>query len=365
MRSFVRLQSVDLGFDAARVAYAPIRLPRTSYADPARTGQFFTALLDRVRQMPGAPVAALVSSAPFAGPNSGLVYVPTDRPLDARASAPDADYRVVSSGYARALGARLVRGRDFTDADGMEAPPVILVSETFAKRTWPREDPVGKEIRVGDIVKGPLFTVVGVVSDIRYQQLTTDTRAMMYFSALARPQPGMTLVMRGNASALAPAVRAVVSAIDASLPAPAVSAADDLIGAALATPRFAVALFGVFAAAALALATIGIYGVMAYLVRQRMHELGIRIALGAPRRRVVAWVVGSALRMTLVGVALGLFGAWAATRLLSTLLFEVSATDRGTFVGVAALLTLVAVLGSLLPARRATRADPLTVLRMN
>ncbi len=369
MRSFVQLQSVELGFDAVQVAYAPIQLPRTSYADQARAAHFFTALLERVRQMPGAPVAALVSSAPFAGPNSGLVYVPTDRLFDARSSAPDADYRVATPGYLRALGTRLVRGRDFGEADVTDAPQVVLVSETFAKRTWPREDPIGKEIRVGDIEKGPLFTVVGVVGDVRYQQLTTDTRPMMYFSALARPQMGMTLVVRGNASTLAPAVRAVVTAIDPSLPAPTVSAADDLIGVALATPRFASALFGVFAATALVLAAIGIYGVMAHLVRQRMHELGIRIALGAPRSSVVAWVVGSALRMTLVGVALGLFASWGATRLLSTqlstLLFQVSPTDRTIFAGVALLLTVVAVIGSLDPARRATRADPLTVLRMN
>jgi putative ABC transport system permease protein len=163
---------------------------------------------------------------------------------------------------------------------------------------------------------------------------------------------------------MGPAVRAAVTAIDASLSPPVVSAADDLIGMALATPRFAVALFGIFGVAALVLAAVGIYGVMASLVRQRMHELGIRIALGAPRRSVVAWVVGSALRMTLLGVALGLFASWSVTRRLSTLLFEVSPTDRMTFVAVAVLLTVVAVIGSLLPARRATRADPLTVLRM-
>ena len=187
---------------------------------------------------------------------------------------------------------------------------------------------------------------------------------MLYFSALARPPQSMTLVMRGShPDALSRSVRALVTAIDAALPPPSVSDMQELIGFATATRRFALVLFTVFAGSALLLAVVGIYGVMSYLVRQRTHEMGIRIALGAPLDSVVSLVVGKALRLTVAGVIVGLFGAWALTRSLSSLLFGIEARDPLTFAGVAALLTAAAVLASLVPARRATRADPMLALR--
>jgi len=364
LRSFARLQSVDLGFVAAGLVAIPIRLPEESYADSARVGAFYEALLERVRRLPGVAGAAAVSSAPFAGPNSGNVFHPEGRPVPAADQVPDADYRVITPGYLRTLGIGLVRGRDFSSLDRLGAPATALISTTMARHHWPGVDAVGRRLRVGDPVSGTLYTIVGVVADVRYQSLETpQVRPMMYFSALAGPELAMTLVVRGGAGALEPGLREVTASLDPLLPPPSVNRMDELVGAALATPRFALTLFGVFAGAALFLAAIGIYGVMSYLVRQRTHELGVRIALGAPPRALVASVVGRALGLTLMGVAIGLAGAWGLTRLISSLLFGVSATDPATFAGIALLLTTVVLVASLLPARRAALADPLLALR--
>ncbi len=186
---------------------------------------------------------------------------------------------------------------------------------------------------------------------------------MMYFSALADPQRAMTVVVRGGSGTLKPALRQVTATLDPLLPPPVVNEMDDLVGAAMATPRFALLVFAVFAGVALLLAAIGIYGVMSYLVRQRAQELGVKIALGAPPHSLVASVVGRALTLTLIGVAIGLAGAWGLTRLISSLLFGVRATDLPTFAGIALLLTVVALAASLGPARRAALADPLLALR--
>jgi putative ABC transport system permease protein len=366
IQSFLRLRAVDMGFDARGLAVAPIRLPEATYPDPERAARYFGEALERVRLIPGVTSAAAVSVAPFAGNNPGLTYALPDRPLGAGERAPDADYRVITPGYLRTLGLRLVSGRDFTEQDRTGAPDVMLVSETMARRTWPGENPVGRQVRTGD-TQGRVYTVVGVMSDARYQSLETpDVRPMVYFSYLARPEAAMAIVARGAGQAgFGPELRDAIAAIDSRIPPPSVSMMTDLLREVTATREFALMLFGVFAATALVLAAVGIYGVMAYLVRQSLPELGIRIALGAPLAGLVAGVVGKALKLAVAGVAIGLVGAWALTGTLSALLFGVAATDRATFVGVSVLVVVVAALASLAPARRATRADPLTVLRGN
>ncbi|MFN2566452.1 MAG: ADOP family duplicated permease [Gemmatimonadaceae bacterium] len=366
MRSFMRLQAVDIGFDPANVAAVPIRLPEASYPDPERTTAFYAALLERIRQLPGVTSAAGVSSAPFAGPNTGTRFVREDRPPITPDQAPDADYRVITPGYLRTLGVPLLRGRDFAALDRVGAPRTVLISQTMARRYWPGEDPIGRRIRIGDVVEGPPFTIVGIAADVRYQSRETpEVRPMIYFSALARPRQGMTIVVRtaGEGVLGAPAVRGAIASLDPALPTPTVSSMDDLTGNAMATPRFAFVLFAVFAGAALVLAAVGVYGVMSYLVRQRTHEFGVRSALGASAGALVRSVVGGALRLTLAGVTIGLGGAWLLTKWIASLLFEVSATDPATFVGISLLLTAIGVLASVLPARRAARADPLLALR--
>jgi ABC-type antimicrobial peptide transport system permease subunit len=260
-----------------------------------------------------------------------------------------------------------VSGRDFTDQDRTGAPDVMIVNESMARRAWSGENPVGRQVRTGDATPARVYTVVGVVSDARYQSLETpEVRPMVYFSYLARPEPAMAIVVRGaGGGGFGSEVRDAIASIDSRIPPPTVSMMTNLVGEVMATRRFALGLFGVFAVTALVLAAVGIYGVMAYLVRQTLPEIGIRIALGAPLGGVVMAVVGRALRLTVAGVAIGLVGAWALTGVLRSLLFEVEATDRATFGGVAVLLVIVAVAASLVPARRATRADPLTVLRGN
>jgi len=259
----------------------------------------------------------------------------------------------------------LRQGRDLTAADRVGAPGAILVSETLARRHWPNENPIGRRVRVGDVLRGPELTVVGVVGDARYQSLETpEARPMIYFSALARPQWSTMLVLRGSTpEALSRSLHALVTSLDPALPRPSVRRMDELVGLATATQRFALTLFATFAGAALVLAVVGIYGVMSYLVRQRTQEMGIRIALGASPRSVVALIVAKALRLTIAGVALGLVGAWALTRWLSALLFGIEARDPLTFAAVATLLTCAAVIASVVPARRATQADPMLALR--
>lgn len=358
LRSYARLQAVDTGFQAAGVVVVPLRLPESDYPDSVAVREFYRELLGQVRSLPGISDAGAVSSPPFGGPNSGNVFLPEGQVVAARAQMPDADYRLITPAYLRTLGIRLLRGRDL---DQRDAPTAALVSETMARRHWPGEDPIGRRFRVSDTA-GTLHTIVGVVADARYQSLESEIRPMMYFPAQADPPRAMSLVVRGTGD-LAPALRRTIASLDSRLPPPTVSRMTDLVGEGLGTARFALVVFAVFAAAALILAAVGIYGLMSYLVRQRTHELGVRIALGASPGALVTWVIARALGLTLAGVALGLAGAWGLTRLIASLLYGVSATDPATFGAIAILLTAVSLAASAIPARRATRADPLLALR--
>jgi putative ABC transport system permease protein len=365
MRSFVRLQAVETGFDPGGMIVAPFRLPESSYPEPTHTSAFYTSLLERIRAVPGVRAAAAVSGAPFAGASTGNVFARVDRPPVDRQSAPDADYRVITPGYLATMGIRMVRGSDFTAEHGANAPPVAVISETMARLIWPNEDPIGGRLRMGDLVEGPVITVIGVAADARYQSLETpEARPMMYFSSAQRPQRSMTLVLRTtDPASVSPGIRRQVAALDPTLPPPPVRILDDLVREAFAPRRFALVLFGIFGGVATLLAGVGIYGVMAFLVRQRTHELGIRVALGAPQGRLMRLVVGRAMQMTIAGVALGLLGAWMLTRSLDTLLFGISATDATTFAAVTALVVAIGFVASVVPARRAMKADPMEALR--
>ena len=365
MRSFARLQRVDTGFDPRGVLLVPFRLPETSYPDPAQTTATFAALEERVRAMPGVEAAAEITSAPFGGPNSGLAFVRLDRPIAARQQAPDADYRVITPQYFSTIGIPVLRGTGVTTRHVAGTPDVAVINETMARRHWPDEDPLGGRIRVGDIEDGPVFVVVGVVADARYQTLEDpETRPMVYFAAAQRPQRSMTLVVRASDPAsITDGLRRVVADLDPALAPPPVNRLEELVNDAFATRRFALVLVAIFGGVATLLAGVGIYGVMAFLVRQRTHELGVRIALGAPQRRLMASVVGRALAMTIAGVALGLLGARTLTQYLGDLLFQVSATDTATFAGVAGLVVLIGLAASALPARKAMNADPMEALR--
>jgi putative ABC transport system permease protein len=344
---------------------APLRLPETSYADPRQAAGFFTSLLEGVAAIPGVTAVAGVSSAPFAGPNSGLIFGRADRPAVDRQQAPDADYRVVTPGYLATMGIPLLRGRDFTAQDAPGVGDLGIISETMARRYWPDEDPLGKRFRTGDLVDGKLVTIIGVAGDARYQSLETpEAKPMVYFSTTQSPLRGMSLVVRtSDATSLVSGLRRIIASLDATLAPPPISEMSALVRDAFGTRRFALVLFAIFAAVATLLAGIGIYGVMAFLVRERTHELGIRVALGAPQGRLMASVVGRALRMTLGGVSLGLLGAWMLTKSLEALLFQIDARDTTTFLAVAVFVSALGVLASIIPARRAMKADPMEALR--
>jgi predicted permease len=365
IKSFVQLQDVQLGFDPQDVHLATVRLPEARYAEPDRFGDFYGTLLERVRQARGVRSAALISSAPFAGPNNGFAFIVPERPPRPGEGSPAADARVITDGYFRSMRIGMLRGRDFTPADRRGAPNVVIISETMAKQHWPDTDPVGRQLHMGAREKPMPFTIVGVVRDVRYQSLQDpEVRPLMYFSAFAGPPRGMAIVAQASdATTFTSQAREALRAIDATLPFAMVDSMERLVTQALATQRFALVLFAIFAATALLLAAIGIYGVLSYLVRQRTHEMGVRVALGASSSALMRDVLVGAMRLTLPGVLIGIAGAWWLTGLMSTLLFNVSPKDTLTFATVAVVLTATAALASLAPARRATRADPMLALR--
>jgi predicted permease len=365
MQSFVRLQSVEVGFDPRGVHVVPFRLPETSYPEAVQTSAFYWSVLEQVKAIPGVTAAAAVSNAPFAGPNSGLVFMRVDRPIEGREQAPDADYRVITPEYLSTIGIPIVRGRNFTATDRASDFTVAVISETMARDYWRDADPIGSRIRLGDVNDGPVVTIIGVAGDARYQTLETpEVRPMMYFSLAERPQRAMTLVLRtSDPTSAAAGIRRVLASVDTKLAPPPVTSLDSLIRDAFATRRFALMLFGIFAGVATVLAGVGIYGVMSFLVKQRTHELGIRVALGASQGRLMTSVLARALRLTVAGVALGLIGAWLLRQSMGSLLFEVSPTDRATFAAVAFVVVAIGLLASFVPARRAMRADPMEALR--
>jgi predicted permease len=364
MRSLAHLQAVDVGFDDRGLLVVPMNLPRSAFPTPQSTTAFFTTALDRAAALGGVESIAAVSSAPFAGGSPGVTFLPVGQQPPVGAQAPGADVRIITPGYLKTMRIHLLRGRDFSADDREGAPGVALISAATARRHWPNDDPIGKQIRVSDVVNGPPVTIVGVVADVRYQELETDgPRPMLYFSWHANPRSSMTLVARTRGDAAVTSLRTMIASLDRRLPVPVVTPMATFVATAMATRRFASTLFGIFAATALVLAAIGLYGVLSYLVRLRSHELGIRVALGAPRSKMLALVVGGALRLTVIGVAVGLVGSYVLTRSLGSLLFGVSPTDTETFVALSLLLAAIAVLASLVPALRATRADPMLALR--
>ena len=365
MRSFVRMQSVDVGFDPRGIEVASLAPPAPAYPDAARAAAFHEAVLERVTALPAVEAAAMVSGAPFASANTGLLFTRVDRPSAAGEQPPDADFRAITPGYLAAMRIPILRGRGIQSTDAQTDPPVAVISATTAERYWGSDDPIGSRIRLGGVASAPEVTVVGIAGDARYQTLETpDVRPMVYFSASQRPQRTMNLVVRtSDPATVAAGLRGAVTALDPRLAPPTLFRLDTLIDNAFATRRFALALFGIFAALATLLAGIGIHGVMSFLVRQQTHELGIRVALGAPQGRLMATVLWRALRLTAIGVALGVPAAWYLTRSMGPLLFEISATDRATFAGVTLFVVAIGLVASVLPARRAMRADPMEALR--
>jgi len=369
LKSFWRLQAVDPGFNPDGVLTMRMLLPFTTHPRISERAAFFRQVLERLRALPGVEAAGAVSRIPMApGNNSGTmtgensVVGPDDPQVEV-------EMRWASPAYFQTMGVALLRGRDFNDADAEGTLPVAVVDESFARRFYPNEDPIGKRIkRGGPRSTRPWKTIVGVVRSVRNQRLDIASLPQAYFPVLqeADEMYNLSFAVRASESdpsALTQSVRSAVLAVDRNQPIFDVKPLRQIVADSIALRRLALLLLSVFATVALALAAAGIYGVMAYAVEQRTHEIGVRMALGARGGDVLRLVVRQGLKLALCGVALGLAVSLALTRLMEALLFGVSATDPVTFVGIALLLLVVAIAACWIPARRATKVDPMIALR--
>ncbi len=366
IRSFDKLSRVNPGFDSHSVISAQLVLPRVRYAEETRQLAFYDQLVQSVQAMPGVRSVALASDAPLSGGGNYLSFEVAGRPPADAGTVQDAELLVTNPAYFETLRVPLRAGRVFTTRDDDRATKVAVINAAMAKRYWPDGDPIGARVTLGDPSDSSSWrTIVGVVGDVRQNALSDEPYPQLFLPLAQTPQRAMLLLARtsGNPSALAAPIRQAVSAGDRDLPVSDIRTLDDRLQLSVAQPRLSMVLVGTFALLALVLAAVGIYGVLSYTVTQRTRELGIRMALGAESSSVMRLVVGQAMAPAFIGVLLGLAGAWGATRLISSLLFGVSATDPITFIAVTLFLLTVALAASWIPARRATRVDPLIALR--
>jgi len=387
LRSFQRLLGVDPGFTPSHVLTFQVSLP-DSYdpvPDPTRIGAppkvvaFYRDLLELIERMPGVKAAGATSSLPLQGESWGKFFTPLDRPLPTSIhNVQHVQYRPVSGQYFNSLGIRLLRGRLLDEHDRADSTLSVVVNETLARKYWPDQDPIGKLVLLNPpenlipanlIPPGfhiPKLAVVGVVGDAHYGGLDRDPAPVVYASSEQHDYslgPSFTVRADGDPKALVSSIRNALSQIDKSLPMANVVTMEEIMSTSVAQPRLEAVLLGLFGGLAMLLAAVGIYGVMSYTVSQRTSEIGIRMALGADRGDILRMICNQGLGLTGVGLVLGLGLAVAVTRLMSKVLFGVSPTDPATFLAIAVLLALVALLACYVPARRATRVDPLVALR--
>jgi putative ABC transport system permease protein len=362
LQSFRQLLAVNPGFDPRQVLTAEISLSSARYDDAPRQSAFFSAALERIAALPGVQSAALTSILPFINDGSFAIE---GRAQPAPGERPGAQFRIISVDYLKVMGIPLVAGRGLEARDQAQTPRVVLVNQTFARRFFPDENPVGQRLRL-PLDEAKSVEIVGVIGDVRHGRLEHAPAPECYGSLLQFPVANVTLAVKAEAGDplhLTEAVRKAIAHVDQDQPLYEVSTLAHSLGAARAGRRFNLSLLGAFALLALILAAVGLYGVISHAVTQRTRELGIRIALGAQHGDVLRLVVGQGMKLAFVGVALGLAGALALTRLMKTLLFEVSATDPLTFTMIALLLICVALLACMIPARRATEVDPMAALK--
>jgi putative ABC transport system permease protein len=366
IKSFLRLERVDPGYDPHRVLTFKVDLPDSTYPKK-RQAAFYQQALTRLNQLPGVRSASAVLPLPLDGDQIDTVLELEGQPVD-RVNPLRTSYSWVEPGYFGTVGIRLRGGRDFNDRDNLATTPVVIVNETIAKRYFPGQDPIGKRIRplIGNGYPAPpMREIVGVVGDVKQTDLTTESGSQVYVPRSQSPFVGMIFVVRTEVAPLSilSAARKEISGVDKDLPIYNVRTLDQYFAQSIGQPYFFTTLLGIFAALALLLAAVGLYGVISHSAAQRTHEIGVRMALGANKADVLRLVVGHGFKLTLIGVAFGVAVALALTRLLSTLLYDVQPADPATFVVVSLLLVFVALLACYLPARRATRVDPMVALR--
>ena len=362
MRTFEKLRSVDLGFESERVVFARVGVSGAGYRTPEARAAFFDQVLSRVRALPGVQAASAVSTRPFGG--MGPATTLGDASTAETGDSVVADVRYIDADLFRTLRTPLVAGSTFDSRDALDAPPRVVVNRALAQRFWPSESPIGKRLRV-PMFNGIVPEVIGVVGDVHLMDARTPVRGAIYLANARFPMDALDLVVRTSVdgASVAKSLQAIVTTLDPALPVYWVTTLDDMVGRALSRDRFTAALLGAFAVVSLLLAAVGIYGVFAGDVAQRRKEIGIRVALGAPSGGVIALVMRRAVTRAVLGVAFGTGGALLAARAMRSLLFGVGAADPVSFVGVAALLLLVAVAATLAPAVRAARVSPLVAIR--
>jgi len=365
-KSFVRLQTVDPGFESKNILTANISLPKSKYSTDAQTIQFFGQVLERMQAVPDVKEAAVASGNPIDGSNLSFVFATKQLQALAPADQPSAGYYVVSPNYFHTLGIPLLVGRYFTQGDFAGSPRVAIVSQAVAQRFFHDRSPIGQTIKIGVGAGNPPWReIVGVVGDVKDDGLGEAATMTVYEPCTQQAWSSMSLFLRSDSdpSHLASVLRSQVMSVDKDQPVAEIATGEQLMSQAVAQPQLRTLLLSLFAGLALVLASLGIYGVMSNMVAQRTHEIGVRMALGAGQRSVLRLVLSNGMRLTLLGIALGTAGAFALTRLMKSFLFHVTPTDPATFLEVALFLFAVALLASYIPARRATRVDPVVALR--
>jgi putative ABC transport system permease protein len=365
IRSFLQIQSVESGFDATRVFKAWMFLPEKQYQTSRQQAQFIRQAVERLQALPEVEAAAASTALPLYGNDSGYFQV-DGRPPQPNDERIDAEHPKITPDYFRVMGIRLLQGRAFTWADDGNSPEVAIVNEEMARRYWPGEGAIGKRVSVNNREGQPVWRqIVGVVNDVKHDGLAASTRPQIFVPTMQFTYPGAILAIRakGDPAALANTIRQEVAALNRNQPLLDAGTIEKVVSDSVADRRFQMTLLAIFAAVALILSATGVYGVIAYAVARRTHEMGIRLALGAPPRAVLKLVVGQGMKLALAGVGIGLAAAFGLTRLMKGLLFGVSALDPMTFVVVVLLLVGVALIACYIPARRAMRVDPLTALR--
>ncbi|HJZ83081.1 MAG TPA: ABC transporter permease [Pyrinomonadaceae bacterium] len=360
IKSLVRLQHTNPGFESGDVLTMRVDLPQTKYGAPENISNLWEQFAARVGSLPGVEVVGLISELPLSGQPNDMPYTVEGRAPGAANQEFDDDFRRINQDYFRALRIPLLRGRNFTAQEARDSARVLIISESLARQTFPNEEPLGKRLVMG--FGNQAFEIVGIVGDVRHRSLEATPAPTMYMPALESGE-NVVIRTRGDSSALIASIRREMAVLDPNQPIARVRTMDEWLGLAVAAQRYRAALFSLFAGLALLLSAVGIYGVMSYSVGQRTHEIGVRMAMGARQLDVLKLVVRQGMSLVLVGVSAGLLGAFALTRVISSLLFDVGTRDPLTFSGVAILLAGVALVACYVPAWRATKVDPLVALR--
>ena len=367
LQSLWRLQRVNSGLRPESILTFNVGLPEVKYKYD-RQSQFFIDLKSRLEATPGVQSASTIYPLPLSGDRFSISFEIEGRPMEPK-DHPSADFFTTGVGYFRTMGIPIIRGRDFDDRDKHGSTPVVIITETFARQHFPNEDPIGKRIEPGiSSIEGEDSTmreIIGIAGDVRNRSLNTEARAAYYVPHTQIPFSQMVAVTKTTSEPLSliPAATKVVAGMDQDVPLFDVKTMEEYLAASVAAPRFSSTLLSIFAAVALVLTVVGLYGVMSYSVAQRTNEIGIRLALGAQSRDVLLMIVKQGGLLIVIGLVIGLAGAYAATRLLASLLFGVTAKDPFTFLAVSTLLAIVALLACYLPAWRATKVDPMEALR--